>query len=95
MLKAHETDELPSTHVKHSHNSRFYTPQKWSKRWFVLFATTHEGVVRIEYYDNESCEATQIGKRTIPLRDSIGLAQIPGNKTQPYMFEITSQIGEG
>ena len=61
----------------------------------MVFATTHEGVVRMEYFDNEGSEATQIGKRTIPLRDSIGLAQMPGNKTQPYMFEITSQIGEG
>ena len=72
----------------------FLPSQKWNKRWFVLFATTHEGVVRIEYYDNESNEVAQMGKRTIPLRDSIGLVQIPGNKTQPFMFEFTSQIGE-
>ena len=51
--------------------------------------------MRIEYYDNESNEVAQMGKRTIPLRDSIGLVQIPGNKTQPFMFEFTSQIGEG
>ena len=71
------------------------SPQKWNRRWFVLFGTTHEGVVRIEYYDNESNEVAQMGKRTIPLRDSIGLVQIPGNKAQPFMFEFTSQIGEG
>ena len=68
--------------------------QKWSKRWFILYATTIEGVVRIEYYDNESCEATQIGKRTIPLRDCMDFSQSVGHKAHPHIFELTSQIGE-
>lgn len=68
--------------------------QKWAKRWCVLFATTHEGVVRMEYYVDEVSEKSQIGKRTIPLRDSSKIQQGVGDKVHPYVFEFTTQLGE-
>ena len=60
----------------------------------MLYATSHEGVVRMEYFDNESCEKSGIGKRTIPLRDSSGIKQSIGDKTHPYVFELQSQLGK-
>lgn len=59
----------------------------------MLYATTHEGVVRLEYYDSEACERGAQGKRTIPLRDCTGVKQSVGDKTRPYIFELQSQIG--
>lgn len=68
--------------------------QKWVRRWFILYRTSHEGVVRIEYYDSQECAKNGVGKRTIPLRDSRELSTAPGNKLHPYVFQLTSQIGE-
>ncbi len=59
----------------------------------MLHATSHEGVIRMEYFDSDACEIGSLGKRTIPLRDCSGIKQSVGNKTQPYVFELQSQIG--
>ena len=59
----------------------------------MLYATSHEGVIRLEYFDNEACERSGVGKRTIPLRDCSGVNQTVGDKIHPYTFEIHSQIG--
>lgn len=71
-----------------------FVPQKWSKRWFVLHSTTIEGIVRLEYFDNESYEATAMGKRTIPLRQCRDLSPTNGTKTHPYVFQFTTPMGE-
>ncbi len=71
----------------------FFVLQKWSKRWFILHGTSHEGVVRIEYFDSQESAMNGIGKRTIPLRDSRDFDTAPGNKLHPYVFQFTSQIG--
>ena len=68
--------------------------QKWNRRWFVLHSTTHEGVVRLEYYDSQDAARNGVGKRTIPLRDSTSLNVTSGDKLHPYVFQFTSQIGE-
>ena len=67
--------------------------QKWTKRWFILHGTSHEGVVRVEYFDNNDCGVNGVGKRTIPLRDSSELTIGTGNKIHPYVFQFRSQIG--
>ena len=68
--------------------------QKWHRRWFVLHSTTIEGIVRLEYFDNESFEATVMGRRTIPLRQCRDLCPASGNKTHPYVFQFTTPMGE-
>lgn len=68
--------------------------QKWNKRWFVLHATSIDGVVRMEYFDHEDCEVTEIGKRTVPLRDCANASQRAGTKIRPYVFEFSTQLGE-
>lgn len=68
--------------------------QKWHRRWFVLYGTTHEGVVRLEYYDSEECAKSEVGKRTIPLRESTAPASAVGNKINPYVFQLKTQIGQ-
>ncbi len=60
----------------------------------MLHATSHEGVIRMEYFDSEGCEIGSIGKRTIPLRDCSGIQQSVGDKTRPYVFELQSQLGK-
>ncbi len=67
--------------------------QKWNKRWFVLHATTHDGVVRLDYYEREDHEATEIGKRTIPLRECMGLSPGVGTKSHSHVFEFKTPIG--
>jgi len=37
MLKAHETDKLPSTHVKHSHNCHGFTLPRNGARGGLYF----------------------------------------------------------
>ena len=59
----------------------------------MLHATSHEGVVRLEYYDSEECARLDVGKRTIPLRDSTAPSTTTGNKLHPYVFQLTTQIG--
>ncbi len=59
----------------------------------MLHATSHEGVIRMEYFDSDACEIGSLGKRTIPLRDCSGIKQSVGDKTHPYVFELQSQIG--
>lgn len=49
--------------------------------------------MRIEYYVDEVSEKSQIGKRTIPLRDSSKIQQGVGDKVHPYVFEFTTQLG--
>ena len=68
--------------------------QKWNRRWFVLHGTTRAGVVRIEYYDNEGCEITGEGKRTIPLRDCSSLSEMVGSKVHPYVFQFKTPLGK-
>lgn len=60
----------------------------------MFYATSHEGVVRLEYFDNEACERNGLGKRTIPLRGCSGVNQTVGDKAHPYVFELQSQIGK-
>jgi hypothetical protein len=67
--------------------------KKWHRRWFVLHSTTIDGIVRLEYFDNESFEATAMGKRTIPLRQCRDLCPASGNKTHPYVFQFTTPMG--
>ena len=73
---------------------RFIALQKWNRRWFVLHCTTIEGIVRLEYFDNESYEATAMGKRTIPLRQCRDISPTGGTKTHPYVFQFTTPMGE-
>lgn len=68
--------------------------QKWQKRWFVLHNTSSDGVVRIEYYDDEAGEMAEANKRTVVLRGFGECRQLPGDKLRPYVFELTSQIGK-
>ena len=49
--------------------------------------------MRIEYYVDEISEKSQIGKRTIPLRDSSKITQGVGDKVHPYVFEFSTQLG--
>lgn len=60
----------------------------------MLYATSHEGVIRMEYFDNEACEIGSLGKRTIPLRDCSGIQESVGDKTHPYVFQLQSQLGK-
>lgn len=60
----------------------------------MLHATTHEGVVRLEYYDTEELARNDVGKRTIPLRDSSPPSTAVGDKLHPYVFQLTTQIGK-
>ena len=60
----------------------------------MLYGTSHEGVVRIEYYVDENSERSQIGKRTIPLRDCSKIQQCVGDKIRPYLFEFTTHLGK-
>ena len=48
----------------------------------------------MEYYTDEQSERSQIGKRTIPLRDSTKIQQTVGDKVHPYVFEFTTQLGK-
>lgn len=59
----------------------------------MLHATSHEGVVRLEYYDSEEFAKSDVGKRTIPLRDSTAPTTAVGNKLHPYVFQLKTQIG--
>ena len=60
----------------------------------MLHCTTIEGIVRLEYFDSESFEATAMGKRTIPLRQCRDLAPAGGSKTHPYVFQFSTPMGE-
>jgi len=60
----------------------------------MLYFTTHEGVVRLEYYDNPESMVTSTGKRIIPLRECTDLSSTIGNKIHPYAFQFTSQLGK-
>ena len=68
--------------------------QKWEKKWFVLHNTSSDGVVRIEYYDDEAGERTEVNKTTLLLREFADCRQLPGDKSQSYVFELTSQTGK-
>eukprot|EP00731_Ephydatia_muelleri_P020832 Em0013g559a len=67
--------------------------KKWEKKWFVLHNTSSDGVVRIEYYDDEAGEKTGLNKTTLLLREFADCRQLPGDKSQSYVFELTSQTG--
>jgi hypothetical protein len=67
--------------------------KKWNRRWFVLHCTTIEGIVRLEYFDSETYEATAMGKRTIPLRQCKDISPTSGTKTHPYVFQFTTPMG--
>ena len=60
----------------------------------MLHNTTSDGVVRIEYYDDEAGEMAGANKRTILLKGFGDCRQVTGDKSHPYVFEITSQIGK-
>ena len=60
----------------------------------MLYGTSHEGVVRLEYFDSQESSKTGAGKRTIPLRESKGIELATGDKLHPYVFQFTSQIGK-
>ena len=49
--------------------------------------------MRLEYYVDENSERSQIGKRTVPLRDAARIQQTVGDKVHPYVFEFTTQLG--
>ena len=90
--RVHGMSRAAAYAIRDSH-SPFSPTQKWSRKWFVLHATTHEGVMRVEYFDEEDHEAPGLGKRTIPLRGAHGIVQSAGSKTRPFVFEFSSQIG--
>ena len=60
----------------------------------MLYGTTHEGVARLEYFDNPEAMVTSSGKRTIPLRDCTDITATIGSKVHPYAFHFTSQLGQ-
>ena len=60
----------------------------------MLHCTTHEGVVRMEYFDSKEAARSGAGRRTIPLRDSSSMSTAAGDKLHPYVFQFTSQLGE-
>lgn len=68
--------------------------QRWSKRWFVLYDTSLDGVVRIDYYETESKHLSDSDRRTIPLRGYEDLQQISGDEIHTFVFEFTTQIGK-
>eukprot|EP00731_Ephydatia_muelleri_P020844 Em0013g571a len=67
--------------------------KRWSKRWFVLYDTSLDGVVRIDYYETESKHLSDSDRRTIPLRGYEDLQQISGDEIHTFVFEFTTQIG--
>ena len=67
--------------------------QRWSKRWFVLYDTSLDGVVRIDYYETESKHLSDSDRRTIPLRGYEDLQQISGDEVHAFVFEFTTQYG--
>ena len=50
--------------------------------------------MRIEYYDDEAGEMVGGSRRTILLRGFGECRQTTGDKSHPYVFELTSQIGK-
>lgn len=66
----------------------------WSKRWAVLRSTSHDGVVRLEYYDKEENEIKGENRRVIILRNSTGCCETSDYKrTKPHAFQFSSSIG--
>lgn len=70
---------------KHVFNFNFQN--KWQSRWFVLFADSEYGRVRVEYYDNEKCCQQDKGRRIIPLSNCVSIKHVR-NKEYPYVIEI-------
>ena len=71
------------------------TPTKvWAKRWVVLHGTSHEGVVRLEYYDTEEAEIKGENKRVIVLRNCTGCIEtFEFKKARPHAFQFSTQQG--
>ena len=68
--------------------------QVWGKRWAVLKSTTHEGVVRLEYYDSQEESVTGANKRVILLRNSTGCCEtMEYRKTRPYALQFSTRLG--
>ena len=66
----------------------------WSKRWAVLRSTSHDGVVRLEYYDKEENEIKGENRRVIILRNSTGCCETSDYKrSKPHAFQFSSSIG--
>lgn len=63
---------------------------KWQSRWFVLFANSEHGRVRIEYYDNEKNCQQEKGRRVIPLSNCVSIKHVR-NKEYAYVIEIMIQ----
>ena len=68
--------------------------QKWNKRWVVLHATSHEGVVRLTYFDDEESELRGADVRTVNLRNCTGCCESSVYKTHPYAFQFTTAMGQ-
>ena len=60
----------------------------------MLHSTTHEGVVRLEYYDKEESAIKGENKRVIILRNCTGCCETSEYKrTRPHAFQFTSNLG--
>ena len=56
--------------------------------------TTHDGVVRFEYYDNEESEVRGDNKRVILLRNCTGCIETSEFKSKPFAFQFSTQQGK-
>lgn len=65
--------------------------QVWSKRWVVLYATSREGVVRVEYYDSEEDQLKGHNKRNIHLRSCTSCGKTSEYKR--FAFTFSTHLG--
>ena len=66
--------------------------QVWSKRWVVLYSTSREGVVRVEYYDSEEDQIKVHNKRNIHLRNCTSCERVFEFKR--FAFAFTTHLGK-
>lgn len=60
----------------------------------VLRATSHDGVVRLNYYDSEEGEVRGADVRTVNLRNSETCTASAAYKSHPHAFQFATLLGE-